>query len=165
MKKHAPAVAMLILGALALAVSLVDGGAAGGPARASGESSDFRLSTPAGETVSLSDFVGKKPVLLAFWATWCPQCKEAIPRLSGMETGPMREKVKIFAVDYLERPDKVEAFVKARKIPYTVLLDRDGKVSRSYGIPGVPTYILIGLDGRVAWRDHELPADFEKLLR
>lgn len=158
---RAAAAALLAAAAILAAASLQE---APGAAPAPGWS-DFTLSTPSGEQVSLSDFVGKKPVLLAFWATWCPYCNAAVPRLSAVETGPLRERVKILAIDYLESREKVGAFVRAKRIPYTVLLDRDGAVSRRFGIAGVPTYVLIGRDGRVAFRENALPDDLEKFLR
>lgn len=126
---------------------------------------DFTLETPDGRKVTLAAFVGKKPVLLAFWATWCPYCNAAIPRLKGFGTGPLRDRMTLLAIDYLESREKVASFVRAKGIPYTVLLDRDGGVSRRYGLLGVPTYILIDRQGRIAWRDYELPENIEPLLR
>lgn len=131
----------------------------------SAEWSDFTLSTPGGERVTLGDLVRKKPVLLTFWATWCPYCNAAIPRLKTIESGPLRDKMKLLAVDYLESPEKVAAFIRTKGIPYTVLLDRDGRVARSYRVLGVPTYILIDRSGRVAWRGYALPSDLDGYLR
>ena len=125
---------------------------------------DFTLETPAGDNVSLSRFRGKQAVLLAFWATWCPHCNEAVPRLSAIDAGPLSGKLKLLALDFMESREKVGAFVQKKGIGYTVLLDRRGKVARSYGVLGIPTYILVGKDGTVRFRDHELPGDLAKLL-
>lgn len=133
-------------------------------ARATPELADFSLKTPDGQTVSLRDQVGKKPVLLAFWATWCPNCNAAVPSLNAVESGPLGGRVKLLAVDYLESPAKVGAFIRKEGIAYTVLLDGDGLVSRRFGIPGIPTYILIDRGGRIAWRGHALPADLDRLV-
>ena len=126
---------------------------------------DYPLRTSGGEAASVRDYLGSKPVLLAFWATWCPACKDTIPRLKEIETGLLRDKVKLLAVDYLESREKVASFIRKLNIPYTVLLDRDGTVARRFRVQGVPAYILLDGRGEIAWRGHALPEDIESLLR
>ncbi len=164
-----PRAAAALLAVVAL-LPLLPGSAAGpAPARAAETGTgvpapDFTLETPAGDNVSLSRFRGKQAVLLAFWATWCPHCNEAVPRLSAIDAGPLSGKLKLLALDFMESREKVGAFVQKKGVGYTVLLDRRGKVARSYGVLGIPTYILVGKDGTVRFRDHELPGDLAKLL-
>jgi peroxiredoxin len=134
-----------------------------GPA-ASAARVDFTLETPGGERVSLERFLGEKAILLAFWATWCPTCTKAIPDLNALESGPLSDKVQVLAVDYLESREKVAAFAEAKDIAYTILLDTNGSVSRAYGITGIPTYILIDREGRIAYAGHTLPASLERYL-
>ncbi|HZD54837.1 MAG TPA: TlpA disulfide reductase family protein, partial [Candidatus Aquicultoraceae bacterium] len=118
---------------------------------------DFTLPDRDGNPVSLRQFIGKKPVLLAFWATWCPQCRESIPVLNRMHADPSAsEDVQILALDFLESRRKVSAFIESRKVKYPVLLDGDGEVTRSFGVVGIPTYILIDRNGRVVYDGHEI---------
>jgi len=118
---------------------------------------DFTLPESGGGQVSLGQFLGKKPVLLVFWATWCAICKEEIPVINRMHSEPpTNESLQILALDFMESEKKVNAFIKRKKVAYPVLLDRRGKVARKYRVVGIPTYILIDRDGKVVYRDHAL---------
>jgi peroxiredoxin len=107
-----------------------------------GRPADFTLRGLDGQPVSLSRFLGKKPVLLVFWATWCPECEAASPRINALH----------------------DAAVKSRGIRYPVLLDEHGEAARAFGVVGIPTYVLIGRNGTVVYRDHVLPADISRFL-
>ncbi len=126
---------------------------------------DFTLPDASGKDVSLGRFIGKGPVLLAFWATWCPHCNESVPEINRMHGEAERYGgLRILALDFMESREKVTAFVSSKKVLYTVLLDRSGRVARKYKVVGIPTYILIDRNGKVAYRGHELP-DPERHLR
>ena len=100
--------------------------------------------------MTLGRFLGKTPVLLVFWATWCPECKAAIPEINALTTGPLAEKLQIFGIDFRESREKVAQAVKSRGIRYPVLLDERGQAARAYGVVGIPTYVLIDREGKVA---------------
>ncbi len=140
------------------------GGAAAAPGAGSDRPADFTLPDLDGRAVTLGPFLGKTPVLLVFWATWCPECKAAIPEINAMATGPLAETLRIFGVDFRESREKVALAVKSRGIRYPVLLDERGRAARAYGVVGVPTYVLIGREGKVIYREHVLPADIASLL-
>lgn len=125
---------------------------------------DFTLQGLDGQPVSLSQFRGKKPVLLVFWATWCPECEAASPAINALHGGPDGEKMQILALDYREKRERVAAAVKSRDIRYTVLLDERGQVARAFGVVGIPTYVLIGRDGTVVYREHVLPGVITRYL-
>ena len=125
---------------------------------------DFTLQGMDGQPVSLSQFRGKKPVLLVFWATWCPECKTASPVINALHGGPDGEKMQILALDYRETQERVAAAVKSLGIRYPVLLDEQGRVARAFGVVGIPTYVLIGRDGTVVYRENVLPGDISSYL-
>ncbi|HPR63732.1 MAG TPA: TlpA disulfide reductase family protein [Thermoanaerobaculia bacterium] len=106
---------------------------------------DFALESLEGKTVRLSDYDGK-PVLVVFFATWCPPCRMEIPHLKKMHGD---ELVDILAVDIREPSSKVERFVKDQDIPYTVLLDEEGQVSNRFSVSSIPTTLLINPDGSI----------------
>jgi peroxiredoxin len=144
---------------------LPGGGEAGAtPGGGSDRPADFTLPGLDGRPVALGRFLGKKPVLLVFWATWCPECKAAIPEINALTTGPLAEKLQIFGLDYRESREKVALAVKSRGIRYPVLLDERGQAARAYGIVGIPTYVLIDRRGIVAYREHVLPGDITRIL-
>ena len=125
---------------------------------------DFTLPDASGKQVSLAQFIGKKPVLLVFWATWCAICKEEVPVINRMHSEPpMSGKVQILALDFMESEKKVNAFISSKKVAYPVLLDRRGRVARKYKVVGIPTFILIDRDGKVVYRDHDL-SEIRKVL-
>ena len=140
------------------------GGAAAAPGAESDRPADFTLPDLGGRPVALGRFLGKKPVLLVFWATWCPECKAAIPEINAMTTEPLAGKVQILGLAFRESREKVANAVKARGIRYPVLLDERGQVARSYGIVGIPTYVLIDRRGNVTYREHVLPGDISRYL-
>lgn len=145
---------------------LLSGG--GGSAATGGAESDrpvdFTLPDLDGRPVALSRFLGKKPVLLVFWATWCPECKAAIPEINAMTTGPLAGKLQILGLDFRESREKVASAVKARSVRYPVLLDLRGQAARAYGVVGIPTYILIDRRGKMVYREHVLPGDITRIL-
>lgn len=166
MKRRAMVLAVL------LAVSLFVGtqprrGEAGKirrPAEPAGETPAFDLPDPAGARVSLATFLGKKPVLLVFWATWCPHCNEVVPEINRIHAASGNgERLQVLALDYKESAEKVISFVRKKGVAYPVLLDRKGKVARKYRILGIPTYILVDRDGRIAYRGYE-PPDLARYL-
>jgi peroxiredoxin len=119
---------------------------------------DFTLPDQSGKEVSLRQFIGKTPVLLAFWATWCPHCVDAIPRINRMNADlSPGGKLQILALNYMESEQKVTAFIAAKRISYTVLMDRSGGVARKFHVVGIPTYILIDRSGNVVFRGYEIP--------
>jgi peroxiredoxin len=118
----------------------------------------FTLPDQNGKEVSLRQFIGKTPVLLAFWATWCPHCVEAVPRINRINADlSPGGKLQILALDYMESEQKVTAFIAANRISYTVLMDRRGGVARKFHVVGIPTYILIDRRRNVVFRGYEIP--------
>ncbi len=122
-----------------------------------GETADFTLPDMAGRPVTLSRVLEKGPVLLVFWASWCPYCNAAVPKINALQADVARGDLQILAPDFRESRETVGAFVRAKGVRYAVLLDSDGAVARKYGVVGIPTYVLIDRRGAVAYRGNELP--------
>jgi peroxiredoxin len=114
----------------------------------------FSLQSPAGETVHLPTYIGKKPVLLVFWATWCPFCRTAVPRLNRIDAAG---KVQIIAINVEESRSKVTSFITKNNITYPVVLDPDGKTANAYHVPGVPAYVVVNTAGRIVYRGESFP--------
>lgn len=127
-------------------------------AAGSGEKLDFTLPDMKGNPVSLGTFQGKKPVLLVFWATWCPGCNEAVPAINRIhaESGG-GNRLEVLALNYKESKAKVASFIREKQVAYPVLLDKRGTVARKFRVLGIPTYILIDAAGRTAFRGYEPP--------
>lgn len=106
---------------------------------------DFELTTLDGKSVKLSNYKGKK-VILNFWATWCPPCKEEMPHMQNFYEKFKENGIEIVAVN-LTSVDKgqkvIETFVKKNGITFPILLDKEGKIGDIYQTISIPTsYIL-----------------------
>lgn len=118
---------------------------------------DFTLNQLNGAPLALSAFKGK-PVLINFWATWCPPCRSELPAL---ETAYQKyqDKVAFIAVDVKEDPTTVAAMVQELGLSFPIVLDSDGQISNGlYEVRGIPTSIFVDANGIVSAR-HVGPLD------
>lgn len=107
---------------------------------------DFELKTLTGETVKLSELKGKK-VMLNFWATWCPPCKEEMPAMEQLSKQIEKDTV-ILAVN-IDPQLNVQAFVDENKITFPILLDAEDKVNEAYQVLSIPTTYFIDSKGLI----------------
>jgi peroxiredoxin len=108
---------------------------------------EFTLSTTLGELVSLSDEKGH-PVVLNFWASWCPPCRVEIPHFQNASV-KYNGRAVILGVDQGEPLPIVADFGSAMGVTYPLLLDTDNSVNRQYAVTALPTTIFIDSEGRV----------------
>jgi thiol-disulfide isomerase/thioredoxin len=134
-------------------------------------STDFTLELLGGGSTRLSSYRGSL-VLLNFWATWCPSCREEIPSMEKLYSTLKKKGFVLVAVDLSESRDVVTKFVTANRMTYPVLLDSSGSVGALYETGTIPSTYLIGRDGRIlgrkigsrAWDAPEVVSLFESLL-
>lgn len=107
---------------------------------------DFTLKTLDGDTISVSDYIGEKPVILDFFATWCPNCRRDMPRLSGWYE-KYKDDVEVIGVNLQERQGVVRQYIDSADIRFPIVLDPQGSAARSYGVQYTNLHILIGKDG------------------
>ncbi|MBN2298170.1 MAG: TlpA family protein disulfide reductase [Deltaproteobacteria bacterium] len=112
---------------------------------------DFSLKDLDGKTHILSDYAGKT-VLLNFTTTWCPYCLKDIPNLKKMYSTYKDRGFVLLAIYIQESDRKVDSFRRKYDLPYSVLLDTDGRIAQSYGVRGVPTKVLIDKKGTILCR-------------
>jgi thiol-disulfide isomerase/thioredoxin len=101
-----------------------------------------------GGELALSDFSGEV-VVLDFWATWCPPCRKAMPKIEALSEQYADQSVVVYAVNQQESAEKVKQFMEQQDLDLTVLLDKSGSIGSNYGVRGIPTTVLIGKDGTV----------------
>lgn len=108
---------------------------------------DFTLNDLSGRPVQLSALKGKV-VLLNFWATWCPPCREEIPSMIRLNQAMQGKAFQMLAVSIDEGGrEAVDSFFKRGGAALPALLDTDGKVARRYGTTGVPETFIIDAEG------------------
>ena len=107
---------------------------------------DFILQDINGEEVGLKDFK-EKTVLLLFWATWCPHCKEEIPKLKDIYKNYKDKDFDILAISVDDNLEKLKKFVEKNKIQYKILFDKETEIARLYGVMGVPAHFVVDKEG------------------
>ncbi len=106
---------------------------------------DFNLTSLSGEEVRLSDLRGKV-VIVNFWASWCPPCREEIPSLVTLNTAMAGKNFRLLAIS-IDKDGKnaIAPFFNKLGINLPTLFDSNGSVGKRYGITGVPeTFIVDG---------------------
>jgi peroxiredoxin len=126
---------------------------------------DFTLTDSNGGSFTLSDYRGKNPVLLLFWTTWCPYCRDALRKMNTEHQSLAQEGLMFAAVNIGEADYKVENFIKVNKLACKVLLDKDRKLAHRLEILGIPVYILIDKSGKVIYEDNSFPRGYKDLLK
>ena len=126
---------------------------------------NFKLQDIDQDTITLSNYKSKKPVVLMFCTTWCPMCPTELRNLNNIYLQLTKDNIEVLAIDSGELPDEVEDFVKNYFLAYRVLLDKDTAVTQSYSVIGFPIYVLINKDGEIVFKDTYFPVgQYRKLL-
>ena len=124
----------------------------------------FKLVNLAGSQTSLSDFKGR-PVMLFFWATWCPYCRDEFPILEKEYAGMKRSGVELLAIDIGEAKERVEKFLSRKSVEFPVLLDSDSRVAEAYNLIGVPTFVLVDSQGKIRSQGNSFPDNYKQILK
>lgn len=124
---------------------------------------NFRLTDLNNQKVSLSDLKGK-PVILFFWTTWCPFCREELKVLNNMYRKIQGDGIELLAVNVGEEAAKVKGFAEKNFLTYRILVDKDRSVAHSYKVLGVPTYVLINNKANIVSSSHFFPREEYKYL-
>jgi len=111
----------------------------------------FSLKNLDGQRVSLDDLLGRGPLLIDFWATWCKPCIKELPHLHELYLKYRDRGFQVVAVseDSPRSLAKVRSFVAGNKYEFLVLLDENGTVQRKFNFRAIPYTILLDRDGHV----------------
>jgi len=106
---------------------------------------DFELKNLAGETIALSNFFGH-PVIVNFWATWCPPCREEMPIFQKF-ADMYDTRLIVLAVNAGEKEEVVRNFVEESGLDLVFLLDPTNSAAELYGVRGFPMTFFIDEQG------------------
>jgi len=134
---------------------------------------DFSIKDLQGKEVKLSELKGKV-VLVNFWATWCPPCKEEIPSMVKLNKAMEGKPFQMLAISIDEggKAD-VESYFKSSGNTLPAYLDSDGAISKVYGVTGVPETFVVDKSGKVQkkivggldWNSAEVLSYLNELLQ
>ncbi len=154
---------VLVLGLVILAVvgfvALLIGGlarkepptGASGAARVNRPADDFTLPLFNGGNVTLSSLRGK-PVVINFWASWCPPCREEAPILEEVWRRYKDKGVTFIGVDIQDGEADARAYIKEFGITYPNGPDVGGKITIDYGVGGIPVTFFVNREGLIVSR-------------
>ncbi len=112
---------------------------------------DFTLQDMDGVEHKLSDYKGQ-PVIVNFWATWCPPCRAEMPSMERAWNKLKDQGVAMLAINVGEDEDTIFTFLGDYPANFTILLDQTGTTSEAWPLRGLPTTFIISPDGRIIYQ-------------
>lgn len=114
----------------------------------SGAAPEFTLTSFAGETITLSDLRGQV-VIINFWASWCPPCRDEAPYLEATWRKYENQGVAFIGVDYADTESKALAYIDEFDITYFNGPDVGTRISQAYNMQGVPETFYVAKNGEL----------------
>lgn len=111
----------------------------------------FKLENMDGEIITLDHYKGR-PVIINFWATWCPPCREELPSMNRAWKKIKDQDIAMVAINVGEDEDTIFAFMGDYPINFDLLLDTSGEIIAQWPIKGLPTTFVLDADGRLVYR-------------
>lgn len=137
------------------------------------EAPSFNLTLTDGKQLDFGKHKHNDVVVLDFWASWCPPCRESLPIFNNVTKAFKGKHVVFYPVNVGEDAETVKNYLTKAGIDAPVALDTDKKVSELYGVNGIPQMVIIDKSGIVQFLDvgystdleRRLTADLDSLLR
>ena len=123
---------------------------------------DFTLPSLSGQSVSLHDFLGKKAIVINFWASWCTSCEEEMPQLLKLKESAGSDVV-FLGINAGDSQRAAQRFVDKTGYNYEILLDSTKNISKSYEFKGIPATIVINRQGDIVFSGSRPPQDLSTL--
>lgn len=110
------------------------------------------VQTLEGGAANLSQWIGKTPVVMEFWATWCPNCKELEPAMiAAARKHGDRVKFVAVAVSVNQSPERVRRYQAQHKVPMTFVYDHEGNATDVYDVPATSYVVVLDRAGKVVY--------------
>lgn len=119
-----------------------------------------------GKDIPLGNYIGKTPVLIEFWATWCPNCRELMPTLLDAEKKYGKQvKFMAIAVAINQSPEKVRRWLAAHPLPHDTYYDLDGKAAGAFDAPATSYVVVLDKTGKVVYTGLGGKQDLEAAIK
>ncbi len=123
------------------------------------------IQTLDGKAADLAKYVGKKPVLIEFWATWCPLCRQMEPTITRIfnENRGKLEVVRI-VVPQNQTPEKAAAFVAKNELPGVFLFDAEGAAYKAFAAYHTSYIVILDRQGKVLYSSDGGKQDLDAVI-
>ena len=109
------------------------------------------------ESFKLSNYIGKKTIIINFFASWCTSCITEIPELNALKKKYVGNQYLFIAINAGERSKVVKKFLKKYPFDFEILLDTKREVAKSYGITELPRTLIISKQGKIIFNENRPP--------
>ncbi len=110
----------------------------------------FALPLVDGGAFDLASHLGKRPVVLEFWAVWCPACRANISGTATLVNQFKDRDVVICTVNLGDNRDAIVSFLKSKSVAAPVAMDERSALSGLYQLAGIPTKVFIDREGKIS---------------
>ena len=113
---------------------------------------ELKATDLAGQPISFDDYKGKV-VLVDFWATWCPPCRDEMPNVIATYNKYHDKGFDIIGISLDKDKDALDKYIADNKMPWRQVFDGkfwDSEVPKQFGVQAIPFAMVIGRDGKIA---------------
>jgi peroxiredoxin len=126
----------------------------------------FELQTLQGEQRSLESLTVDRHLLVVFWTTWCPSCRQTMPEVDQLASDYSRDSLAVLGVNagWNDTRQRAVRFRDKHGLDIPIAFDQGSRVSQKYNIRGVPTLFLIDPEGRILYQGYSVNIRLLQLL-
>jgi thiol-disulfide isomerase/thioredoxin len=119
-----------------------------------------------GKPVDLAQYIGRKPYMLEFWATWCSVCEELLPKVKAAHAA-YGAQVEFLGVNVTvnQTKERVRRYLERHDPPFRTLYDEQGAAARAYDVPITSYIVIVDGQGKVAYTGSGADQDLDAVLR
>ena len=127
---------------------------------------DLKVETLDGKPANLASYIGKSPLLIEVWATWCENCKALEPKVMAAKK-KYGQQVKFLglAVSFNQSPQRVKLHMEKHGFDVETLYDRKGEADAVYGVKATSTVIVVNKAGKIVYAGAGGNQDIEAAIR
>jgi thiol-disulfide isomerase/thioredoxin len=124
------------------------------------------LQTLTEDTVTIEQYVGKKPIYIKFWASWCQDCLKQMPHLQHVYE-KYNEEIAVVSVNLgvNETQQAISNVLNEYSLTAPTVIDTTGKLAQGLGLVGTPYHVLLDIDGNIVFKGHDASQQLDNTIR